>query len=192
MVKSVISYSYFDPFPFCPDPRGARNGSPSAICRQATAARGDGRRLHPLSLRLAGLQTGESVISWVYWPGNWAVCVCVSGGGGLSRKWSLEAFKIDWYLCLCKLINIYFIIYVTFKPIVFHCVHTSILHLTVLNISTKSDEVVESEVVSEERTDGRTSSGGSVCSVAVDDFKGSWLSGCGGWIKRKNEVWEES
>lgn len=46
-----------------PDPHGARDRRPSAVRGQATAARRDGRRLHPLSLRLAGVQTGENQLS---------------------------------------------------------------------------------------------------------------------------------
>lgn len=55
-----ISKPYFFYCPLIrPDPHCARNGGPSAIHRQTTAAQRDGRRFQPLSLRLAGLQTGE-------------------------------------------------------------------------------------------------------------------------------------
>ncbi len=49
-------------FDISADPHRARNVGPSAIRRQATAAQRDGWRLHALSLRLADLQTSETLL----------------------------------------------------------------------------------------------------------------------------------
>lgn len=58
----ISNPSFFYALLIRPDPHCARNRGSSAIHRQTTAAQRDGRRLQPLSLRLAGLQTGENLM----------------------------------------------------------------------------------------------------------------------------------
>lgn len=77
-------------FAFCcgPGPHGARNRDPPAIRRQATAAYRDGRRLQPLSLGLARLQTGER---------RGGSCLVVEGG--TPHFWTERLFDYGRWFC---------------------------------------------------------------------------------------------